>query len=178
MFGLHQDIQLPAFDERKVIQLTIAKIIQLLWALFFVRTFGRWAFATGGIVGVSLVVISILYLAAAIACLKNSRIGWVIAIVIPILPLVRWAPMVFVNFWMFFNGHELYQDSPATIFIVAMNAFMFVIPGVLIYLCLALDNKRLLTVLRPTAAKERDAHSLDLASPALDSSNPYTPPRS
>lgn len=161
-----------------MIQLAIAKIIQLLWALFFVHTFGVWAFATGGTVSISLVIISILYLAAAIACLTNCRIGWMIAIVIPILPLVRWTPMVFVNFWMFFNGHELYQDSPATIVIVAMNGFMFVLPGVLIYLCLALDNKRLLTALRPTVAKERDAHLLNLAPPARDSSNPYTPPRS
>lgn len=168
MFGLHQDIQSPAFDEWKVIQLAIAKIIQLLWALFFVLTFGLWAFAIGGTVGISLVVISILYLTAAIACLTNSRIGWMIAIVIPVLPLVRWTPMVFVNFWMFFNGHELYQDSPATIVIVAINGFMFVLPGVLIYLCLALDNKRLLTVLRPTAAKERNVHSLNLAPPARD----------
>ena len=156
----------------------VAKVIQLLWALFFVLAIGLRAFASGSIAGVFIGVISVAYLAASVACLGNVRIGWFVALVIPILPLLRWTPMVIVNFWMFFTGHELYQDSPATIFIVAMNAFMFVLPGMLIYFCLALDRKRLYPVLWPAAAIVGDGNSSGAVISVGYCTNPYTPPRS
>lgn len=113
-------------------------------ATFFVLTIGLRAFTSGSAVGESFGAISTAYLVATIACLTNARFGWIVALAAPILPLLRWTPMVVVNSWMCFTRHELYQDSPATLFIVAINAIMFVLPGLLIHFCLFLDRKRLL----------------------------------
>lgn len=156
--------------------MAFAKIIQLLWALLFLLVVGLRAISSGDTIGIVIGLLSITYLAAAIACFANVRIAWVVALVIPILPLVRWTPMVVVNFWMFFTGHELYHDSPATIFIVATNALMFVLPGLFIYLCIALDRKRLFSTLFPATTARHDELP-DSVEPVKPSSNPYEPPR-
>ncbi len=159
--------------------MSFAKVAQLIWAAFFVVTIGLRAFASGSFMGVAFGAISIAYLAAALACLTNSKAGWIVALAVPILPLLRWTPMVVMNFWMFFTGHELYKDSPATIFIVAINAIMFVLPGLLIYLCLFLDRKRLLSVIFPSVTIDEGGESP--ASIAIEpigpvDPNPYAPP--
>ena len=158
--------------------MAICKAVQILWAGLFVITIGLRALASESATGVTIGVFSVAYLIAAIACLANVRVGWIVAILIPILPLLRWTPMVAVNFWMFFTGHELYQDSPATIFIVAINAIIFVVPGLLIYVCLFLDRHQLFAVLWPPATIATGDNSLALDAPVQDTSNPYRPPRS
>ncbi|TWU35191.1 hypothetical protein Q31b_52870 [Novipirellula aureliae] len=157
--------------------MAVAKFVQLLWAAFFVLTIGLRAIASGSLLGVSFGVVSVVYLVATLACLANSRLGWIVALAVPILPLLRWTPMVVINFWMFFTGHELYQDSPATIFIVAINAIMFVLPGLLIYLCLFLDRKRLLAAMRPPVTITDSADPSGSIVLETRSPNPYTPPR-
>lgn len=85
--------------------------------------------------------------------------------------------MVVINFWMFFTGHELYQDSPATIFIVALNAIMFVLPGLLIYFLIFLDRKRWLATIWPTANAPVDGDPSMLDSHAQNAPKPHTPHR-
>lgn len=154
-----------------------AKILQIIWAAFLVSIFGILTLASPSLVGVTFGVISIVYFVATLACLANSIRGWIVALAFPILPLLRWTPMVVVNTWMFFTGHELYRDSPATIFVVATYAVIFVIPGFLIYLCLILDLKRLLAVLLPPNPIIDIAESASSIVIETTSPNPYAPPR-
>lgn len=64
--------------------------------------------------------------------LAGRRWAIVVSIIAAILLMVRWLPMVAVNIWMFITGHPLYQDSPGTIFIVAIYAVIFAIPSTLL----------------------------------------------
>ncbi|MGB7325087.1 MAG: hypothetical protein WBD31_09460 [Rubripirellula sp.] len=155
----------------------VAKVTQLIWSAFFVLIIGSRAIVSGSTAGVLFGVVSVVYFVASLVCFANSRLGWVVALVVPAFPLLRWTPMVAVNFWMFFTGHELYRDSPATIFIVAINAIMFVLPGLLIYLCLFVDRKRFLVLMRRTITTVESADTLEMIESATDNSNPYAPPR-
>lgn len=91
----------------------------------------------------ALLVAATAYVASSIAALRGYRWAVVLAVVVSTLLLIRWLPMVVVNFWMFISGHELYQDSPATIFIVAAYAVVFAIPSVAVCTLLALSRKEL-----------------------------------
>lgn len=126
--------------------LELAKVIQILWAIFFALQIGLPAFYSGNTAGV--VIGTVVYLVATLTCLTKSKLAWIVAMIVPLLPLARWAPMVFLNFWMFITGHELYQDSPATIIVIVYYAIALVLPGLLIYLLLFLDRKRLLAAFR------------------------------
>ena len=70
--------------------------------------------------------------AVAFLALRGRKWALVLTIFVAIVLLVRWFPMVIVNFWMFFTGHPLYLDSPATIFVVAINSILFAIPAVVL----------------------------------------------
>jgi hypothetical protein len=161
-------------------QLSVAKPVQLLWAIFLVAIVGVRGIASGSTVGVTLGAISVAYLAATIVCFFNNRMAWYVAIALPILPLLRWVPMVCLNVFMFSTGHELYRDSPATIVVVAMNAMQFVTPAVVIYFCLFLDRKRLMAVLflHSTITRNDGTSNADVPVPiAPADGNPYSPPR-
>jgi hypothetical protein len=47
----------------------------------------------------------------------------------PLLIVVFTAPMVLYNFYAFASGNPLYQDSPATIIVVAILALFITVPS-------------------------------------------------
>jgi hypothetical protein len=157
--------------------LALARIVQILWAIFFVVVIGIRAIASGSALEMLIGSLSVIYLGAALACFANSRIAWIVALALTVLPLLRWTPMIAINFWMFFEGHELYRDSPATIFIVAINAIVFVLPGLLIYICCFVDRKRLFAVLRAPVSIGDGVSSANTATSSTRDANPYSPPR-
>ncbi|MGH8243648.1 MAG: hypothetical protein ACRETY_09890 [Steroidobacteraceae bacterium] len=94
-------------------------------------------------------------LAAAVAFVVTSRVAlrnrrWAIclAVFIAMLVMVWWLPMVIVNIWMFLSGHELFKDSPATIFIVLVGAILFAIPATILCVLYVLNRNELLLLLR------------------------------
>ena len=161
-------------------QLSVAKPIQILWAMFFVLIIGVRGLASGSAIGVALGATTVVYLVATIACLFNHRMAWFVAIALPILPLMRWLPMICLNLFMFLTGHEPYQDSPGTIVVVAIYAVVFVAPAVLIYFCLFLDRKCLVVVLFPLSTMNRNNRNSNAGvnlTRATTDDNPYSPPK-
>lgn len=55
-----------------------------------------------------------------------------LSIMPPLLAFLITAPMVTMNIFMFITGHELYRDSPATIFIVGVVAILVTMPSFLV----------------------------------------------
>lgn len=121
--------------------------------------------------------VSIGYLGVAVACLWNYRWAWWISILAMAAPIVMVLPMVCVNTLMLVSGHELYKDSPGTFLVVIMLAVVFVAPSTLFYFFLALDRKKLITILKRQREKEA-SKPLTSVSEFEDSSNPHRPPYS
>ena len=55
-----------------------------------------------------------------------------ISAVPPVLIFTLTLPSVASNFWLFFIGHAMYQDSPATILVVGVVALCLTVPAVVL----------------------------------------------
>jgi hypothetical protein len=160
--------------------MSIAKPIQLVWAMLLFLLMGARAFGSGSVFGIALGAILIVYLISTVGCLANFRVAWLVAFFVPVLILMRWVPMVCINCFMFFTGHELYQDSPATILVVVIYAVAFVAPPLVIYSLLFLDRERVRALLFPHKRIGRSGSNSnsDLNQPfAPTGDNPYSPPQ-
>ena len=69
------------------------------------------------------------YAVISFYALKGKRWATFVSILVALTLMIRWLPMVTVNAWMFFTDHALYNDSPATIFVVMIYAIIFAIPS-------------------------------------------------
>ncbi len=79
--------------------------------------------------------IALLYFLATVGLFFNKRLAWFLSILCPILIFLYCGTLVSYNFLMFFAGHELYKDSPATIFIVAIYGLFTAVPsGIMLFL--------------------------------------------
>jgi hypothetical protein len=76
--------------------------------------------------------LQIALVAAAVSAARGDKWGWLGCVVLDCLFLILWLDIVVTNLWMFSVGHELYLDSPATIFIVLTSAFFFVLPPIIL----------------------------------------------
>ena len=77
----------------------------------------------------TLMLASFIYVSISIAALGLRRWSVVAVVVIGVMLLIRWLPMVLINAWMFLTNHPLYENSPATIFIVGIYAVIFAVPA-------------------------------------------------
>ena len=57
---------------------------------------------------------------------------WVVALVVPVVICARWLPMVALNLVAFARDDPLYLDSPGTIFIVAIDALVLIVPSLIL----------------------------------------------
>lgn len=158
------------------LDMVAAKIIQTLWSLFLVFAVGPVAFSSGGWVGALIGVATIIYLVACFGCFSDRRSAWLVAIILPALVLARWLPMVVGNVYMYWSGHELYRDSPATILVVGVYAIVFVLPPFAIYASLLLDRSRFVSALRGRLATDDGETEPRLQRPPDLDPNPYTAP--
>jgi len=80
-----------------------------------------------------------------IAFLARQGQRWAIALSIAVATLLflRWAPVVAINWWMFFTGHQLYRDSPGTILIVGIMTLLFALPATVLLVGYALNRHAL-----------------------------------
>jgi hypothetical protein len=122
--------------------------LNFAWSLLMLAAFGYLAVGSYNNVRGALLLAAATYVAASAVALRGSR--WAIAttVVVAVLLLIRWLPVVVVNTWMFISGHELYRDSPGTIFIVAAYAVVFAVPAAIVCTLFYLNGKVLRFMLR------------------------------
>jgi len=89
--------------------------------------------STGILSGYWVIAIHLIYFFGAIFVLKNSKTGWAMCIVMPIVMLVRFGPRVFLSLWMYTTGNPIFMDSPATILISSAVGIVFVLPALIIF---------------------------------------------
>ena len=87
--------------------------------------------------------LSVAYFVVAMQTLRHKRWAIVISILVAFLLMIRWLPMVIINSLMFITGDELYLNSPATIFIVFIDAILFAIPSTVLSVIYAVKYKTL-----------------------------------
>ena len=121
--------------------LKVTRTLLLAWGL----ALGLFILVRGGLTSVYGLV-TVAYLIAMFGCVFNFRVAWIATLTITMLSLVRWLPMVCVNVFMYLTGHELDQDSPATIFVVVVIAVVFVIPPLSINVSLFLERRQFVAV--------------------------------
>jgi hypothetical protein len=128
--------------------------LNLAWSLLMLAAFAALALGTYSNPRGVLFGIAAGYLVASVMALRSHR--WAIALVVLAATLVMFCslPLVVLNTGMFFSGHQLYQDSPGTIFVVLVNAVVFAIPATSICILFVWRRHELWSRLRskPTAA--------------------------
>ena len=133
--------------------LKLVKAIQITWSFLLLLIFGvasmRGFITEDGVAytHLFLFLVSMVYIGAAFQCQYNNRVAWWMAIPVPALFLLMYLPMVLHNFALFFAGDALYLDSPATIFVVVIDALVFVMPALIIYYGLLLERKAIAGIL-------------------------------
>jgi hypothetical protein len=99
------------------------------------------------------------FIASIIIILWNIRIAWLFSVLTTMLFFILFFPVVALNFLMFVMGHELYKDSPATIFAVISWCMLFVVPTSVI-LFLVWKNRehipKIFKFKRPYKAQEQE----------------------
>jgi hypothetical protein len=101
---------------------------------------------------IALSCVSIVYAVSTIGIICKYKIFWVTSIVLLLLYWVSQGGITLISFiynnYLFWVGHELYQDSPATIIIVWLKGlFMLFIPLFLLVL-LILGRKHIIKMLK------------------------------
>lgn len=116
-----------------------------LWAVVLMVLHGIWSFGT--FPRVYIFFASIIYGIISIRAYKLER--WAIAAVLIFVTIcmLKWLPMVAINFYMFYAGSELYRDSPATILVVGVYAFLFAAPSSILFLWFVCCYKALISIL-------------------------------
>ena len=98
--------------------------------------------------------ISIAFFVVALLTLSQYRWAAILSVGTAFLVAFRYLPMVMVNALMFVSGHELYRDSPATVFVVLIYAFVFAIPSTVLCLLYIFNYRRFWILVR-----RGDAHA-------------------
>lgn len=83
----------------------------------------------------------IFFVVVSLLALLKNRWAIAISVLVAIILMLRWLPMVIINTWMFISGHELYQDSPATILVVLSYAIVFAIPSTILNILYFVNRK-------------------------------------
>jgi hypothetical protein len=105
------------------------RLIQLAWAGLLVTLLLAGSLSAEVVTGGPFLALAVIYLLACILALGSSRLGWVAALVVPVIICARWLPMVALNVIAFAKDDPLYLDSPGTIYVVGIYALLFVFPA-------------------------------------------------
>lgn len=111
---------------KKVLQINLGwSLLMLVWLAYLVL--GRYSFLRG-----VMIALAVIYAIIAILALRQRRWAIVASVIVAAILMIRWLPMVAVNFLMFITRNELYRGSPATILVVAAYALVFAFPATLL----------------------------------------------
>ena len=106
--------------------------LNLAWSILMAMAFAALFIGSASSPRFVVLTLTIAYVGISTAAFRLKRWSLTAVILVAVLLTIRWLPMVIINFWMFFTRHPLYTDSPATIIIVAINALLFALPGLLL----------------------------------------------
>jgi hypothetical protein len=135
---------------RKMMKTTM--IINFLWSLIMVSAFAYLVHGRYSDPRAILLTLGVAYAVISFFALVGRRWAIGIPVIIAILLMIRWLPMVGINTWMFMSGHELYQDSPATILVVLSYAVVFAIPSTILCSLYLVQRKQIWGILRNGAS--------------------------
>jgi hypothetical protein len=116
-------------------------MMQLGW-VSIVLLFAAIDVLTGRLfVGGTITLIGALYIYATVALLRRERWAWRFCVVLPIISLVAYGPRVGYNLWRASQIDLVFSDSPGTLLVVLIMAFVYVIPPVMLLARLAIARK-------------------------------------
>ena len=132
------------------------RVIQLIWAFMMVAVFVPYIVMHTSLVSKEglYIVLFYIYFFASIGLLFNYRWAWIISIIFLgsywiLRGWIGWIIFV-VNFKLFLEGHELYRDSLATIFVVFIYALFGIFPATCLTILGAISSGRIIKILRGT----------------------------
>lgn len=121
--------------------LSSLKLLQVIWAAALLL------FAYN-MYSVTFTMIALLYSLATVGVFWDIRLAWIFSAITPLLIFLYFGTWAAVNFFMFFIGHELYKDSPATIIVVIVYCLFTIVPSGIILLLLWINRNHLFRVFR------------------------------
>ena len=127
---------------KAALQMNLA--MSLLLMAFFAYLFAGYRSDTRAV----FLAVSVAYVLISLLAIRRNRWAVLVAVLVACFLTARWLPVVGVNLWMLITGHELYRDSPATIFIVLINAAVFMFPSTVVCVLYYLNRKELWQLLR------------------------------
>jgi hypothetical protein len=117
--------------------------MQVAWASV-VLLFAALHLATGRlVVGGAIMLAGIAYVYATVALLRRETWAWWFCLSLPIVSLAMYGPNVGYGLWRASQLDPLFADSPASLLVLLITAFAFVIPPVLILLRLMIMRRGL-----------------------------------
>lgn len=119
-------------------------IVQIAWAIVVLLFAGFQFFAGRGLISGLSVVVMVVYLYASIVLLERARWAWWLSLLPPIGSLVLYGPPVGYNLWRASQLDPLFSDSPGTLLVVLVLAFIYVIPPIMLLLRLAVVKSEVL----------------------------------
>ena len=142
------------------VSLHLFRVGQTLWALALL-TFVTPLIVRGASHSITAgfyIIAIVMYVVASCAIFMDYRWSWILSMVFLAGYWLLHGWMVLVNFavnvWMFFSGHELYKDSPATIIIVFLSAIFGIFPATCLLILGTLARKQILSILRGASTAE------------------------
>ena len=145
---------------KSTLSINLFRIVQAIWAIALIFILCPLILIRGDIKIITIIyfISFIIYGVATIGIFKNNRWDWILSILFLIFYwlLHGWVDVYnFVtNVSMFLSGHDLYKDSPATIFVVFINSFFTIVPGFILLILGIISWQNILTILRlPARAK-------------------------
>ena len=111
--------------------MTLIRIFHVV-ALILLAVYGVLAAGRLDLRSVSYWVLWLGYAALLLGAARKLKWCLRLSILPPLLMFLVTAPSVLYNAWAFATRHPLYQDSPATIFVVGITAICLTIPSAVV----------------------------------------------
>src|SRR5688500_1837867 len=119
--------------------------MQIVWAAVVLLFTGFQIVAGWNFVSGAIVVVGVVYLYVSLVLLQRVRWAWWFSLLPPIASLVLYGPSVGYNLWRVSQMDPLFSDSPGTLVVVLIMAFVYVIPPIMLLLRLMIVRSELLS---------------------------------
>lgn len=106
--------------------------VSLVWSLVVASHYALLLIGAPSTYRAILLGLAICFAISSIAALQRYRWAVFLVLLFTVAVVVRWSPMVVVNYWLYLMGDSVYLDSPATIQVVNRQALLFVVPAVVL----------------------------------------------
>ena len=93
-------------------------------------------------------IVTALYATATIGIYRGSRLAWTVSVLPPMFVFFNMGYFVVRNYTASVSGHELYVDSPGTIYVVLINFLLGVVPAFLLLILFWINRYSLIDMWR------------------------------